>query len=72
MNDFMVGERVRITAEFPNMPEFLREHMSLGHIAEVIRYSNPGKTNRVLVRFEQTDPLFGIYWLRPTVLATVN
>jgi hypothetical protein len=46
--------------------------MSLGHIAEVIRYSNPGKTNRVLVRFEQTDPLFGIYWLRPTVLATVN
>jgi hypothetical protein len=72
MNDFMVGERVRIASEFPNMPEFLRQHMSQGHTAEVIRHSNPGKTNRVLVRFEQTDPLFGIYWLRPTVLSAVS
>lgn len=72
MNAFMVGERVRIASEFPDMPNFLREHMSLGHVAEVIRYGSRGTTNRVLVRFEQTDPLFGIYWLQPSVLATAN
>lgn len=72
MNNFMVGERVKIASEFPNMPDFLREHMSLGHIAEVVRCSNPGKASRVLVRFDQSDPLFGIYWLRPAVLSAAS
>lgn len=68
---FTVGERVKIAREFPDMHQFLREHMCRGDVAEVIRYSSPGKAERVLVKFEQTDPMFGIYWLKPTFLAAV-
>ena len=71
MQQFAIGERVKIAQEFPDMHEFLREHMERGDTAEVIRFSNPGKIERVLVKFEQPDPIFGIYWLKPTVLSIV-
>ncbi len=72
MQQFNVGEKVRISREFPDMHEFLREHMSRGDIAEVIRHSHLGHTERVLVKFEIPDPAFGIYWLTPAVLASVS
>lgn len=72
MQQFNIGERVRIAREFPDMHEFLREHMSRGDVAEVIRFSSPGKSERVLVKFEQSDPMFGIYWLKPGILSAAN
>jgi len=54
------------------MHQFLRDHMSRGDVAEVIRFSTPGKSERVLVKFEQPDPMFGIYWLKPGILSAAS
>jgi len=72
MQQFNVGEKVRINSEFPEMHEFLREHMARGDIAEVVRHSHLGNTERVLVKFEIPDPAYGLYWLKPAVLASAS
>lgn len=70
MQQFSIGEKVRINREFPDMHEFLREHMSRGDVAEVIRHSSMGSSERVLVKFEIPDPAFGIYWIKAAVLSS--
>ena len=68
MSSYGIGDKVKITAQYPDMHYCLREYMVSGRTARILRLSHPGKPKRYLVKFDVADPAHGIYWLDPAVL----
>lgn len=68
MSNFVIGDKVAIAEQYPEMHYCLREYMLRGKTARILRLSHPGKPKRYLVKFDVADPAHGIYWLQPNVL----
>lgn len=71
MAKFSVGDRVRITRRLRGMHRSLRWHMELGHEARVLRV-RWGLPTRLLVRFDETDAMYGMHWVSVDVVCQVS
>lgn len=72
MEQLAVGDRVRLVVPFPGMHPSLKHHMESGHVASVLRMSVTEGPVRYLVKFDETDAMYGLHWLAPGVLEAVN
>lgn len=72
MQEFKVGDQVKVVDGCQNMHNSLREYMISGRKATVIRQSTPGKPNRYLVKFDVADASHGLYWLRGAMLGQAH
>ena len=71
MERLSVGDRVKLVLTFPGMHPSLHQHLEAGHIASILRESVSGGPPRFLVKFDDTDAMYGLHWLSPSVLAPV-
>ncbi|MDF1781272.1 MAG: hypothetical protein P1U67_08260 [Alcanivoracaceae bacterium] len=72
MDSLSIGDKVKLVTAFPGMHPTLKQHMQDGHIARILRTSVTDGPTRYLVKFDQTDAMYGLHWLAPAVLESAG